>query len=425
VDEYGNNLASNSLVGINNVFEFEQMPFTISGFSAVPGIPYPNYDLVRHYLLNVVEIQYLLADNRSVTNIMLDTMRTSESALEAACLLSSLHRRFLNIDSPSVEGESLHHSSRALTSLSSKSQLTEGDAMAGLHIVSWVLFRGGRGRWQEFLKVACRYSDSVLGHPQYNGPEDALLRCSVSTRFIIKTSLWFDVLAAATRVEVPYFLEVYRALFDPNSASIASMEGASSSSIPDELSMLSIMGCENHIVWALAEISNLACWKDIQKRNGALSMPELVRRGEKIERHLNRPSQGPHDSDVARILTSEVFRASARVYLHSVLSGDYPSCNEIAEGVQDTIRCLEKVPKDRNRKVVRSVVFSICICGCLTDIGWQRDFFLELLQEQYESVGNCGQVEKLIRRVWKARENGNYESVTWRDVMRQTQMLLV
>jgi hypothetical protein len=57
VDEYGNNLASNSLVGINNVFEFEQMPFTISGFSAVPGIPYPNYDLVRHYLLNVVEIQ--------------------------------------------------------------------------------------------------------------------------------------------------------------------------------------------------------------------------------------------------------------------------------------------------------------------------------------------------------------------------------
>jgi hypothetical protein len=154
-------------------------------------------------------------------------------------------------------------------------------------------------------------------------------------------------------------------------------------------------------------------------------MPELVRRGEKIERHLNRPSQGPHDSDVARILTSEVFRASARVYLHSVLSGDYPSCNEIAEGVQDTIRCLEKVPKDRNRKVVRSVVFSICICGCLTDIGWQRDFFLELLRGQHESVGNCVQVERLIRRVWKARENGNYESVTWRDVMRHTQMLLV
>jgi hypothetical protein len=187
---------------------------------------------------------------------MLETMQNSESALEAACLLSSLHRRFLNIDSPSVEAESLHHSSRALTSLVSKSQLTEGDAMAGLHIVSWVLFRGGRGQWQDFLNVACRYSDSVLGHPQYGGPEDALLRCSPSTRFIIKTSLWFDVLAAATRVEVPYFLKVYRTLFDPNSASIASMEGASSSSIPDELSMLSIMGCENHIVWALAEISN-------------------------------------------------------------------------------------------------------------------------------------------------------------------------
>lgn len=353
---------------------------------------------------------------------MLDTMQNSECALEAVCMLSALHRRALNRGTPSVEVEPLQHNSRALTSLVGKTHLTEGDAMAGLTIVSWVLFRGGTGQWQDFLNVACRYSHGVLWHPEFRGPEDALMRCTESTRFIIKTSLWFDVLAAATRVEVPYFLEVYRTLFDPSSAYIE----CASSSIPDELSMLPVMGCENSIVWALAEISNLACWKEAQKREGALSMPELVRRGERIERHLIHPVRGPHDPDVARTLTSEVFRASARVYLHSVLSGDSPSCKEISDGVQDTIRCLERVPKDRNRKVVRSVVFSICICGCLTDDQWQRDFFLRRLQEQQqETVGNCVQVEKLIRQVWKERENGNFESVTWRDVMRKSQMLLV
>jgi hypothetical protein len=420
MDEYSSNNLNNSLVGINNVFEFEQIPFTISGVSGVPGVPYASYDLVRHYLANVSEIQYLLVNSQSVNSIMLDTIRNSDSALQAMCLLASLHRHVLNKGSQNGEPVAHQHDSRALASLKAKAHLTEGDAMAGLHIVSWVLFGGGRGEWQDFLHVACRYSDGVLWHPQYRGPEEALLQCSPSTRFIIKTSLWFDVLAAATRVEVPYFIDVYRALFDPNTAFI---EG---SSIPDELSMLPIMGCENHIVWALAEISNLACWKDIQKRHGALSMPELVRRGEKIERHLHRSRQGSYDPDGTPFLTSEVFRASARVYLHSVLSGDYPSCNEIADGVQDTIKCLQAVPKAQNRKVVRSVVFSICICGCLTDVPWQREFFLQRLQEQQpESVGNCSEVEKLIQQVWKERANGNYETVTWRDVMRKTQMLLV
>lgn len=353
---------------------------------------------------------------------MFETMHNSECVLEAVCLLSSLHRHALNKGTPNVEVEPLHQNSRALTSLLGKPHLTAGDAMACLTVVSWVLFRGGTGQWQDFLAVACRYSESVLHHPDFRGPEDALMQCSESTRFIIKTSLWFDVLAAATRVEVPYFLEVYRKLFDPSTAYIDS----ASSSVPEELSMMSVMGCENTIVWALAEISNLACWKDLQKHNGALSMPELVKRGERIERHLTHPVREPNDPDVARTLTSEIFRASARVYLHSVLSGDYPSCNEIADGVRDTIRCLQQVPKDRNRKVVRSVVFSICICGCLTDDAWERDFFLRRLQEQQkETVGNCIQVEKLIRQVWKERENGNYESVTWRDVMRKSQMLLV
>jgi len=235
--------------------------------------------------------------------------------------------------------------------------------------------------------------------------------------------MWFDVLASATRVEIPYFLEVYRGLFDPNSAYIDDSSG------PEELSMLPIMGCENRIVWALAEISNLACWKDLQKKRGALSMPELVKRGTKIERHIMPPSTPPvcySKLEETRMLTSQVFRASARVYLHSVLSGDYPSCKEIAEGVSDTIDWLKRVPDRDSRPVVRSVVFSICICGCLTDDPWQRNFLLQRLEMQkFESVGNCAEVKGLIQDVWRSRATSNYESVTWRDVMRKSEMLLV
>jgi len=273
------------------------------------------------------------------------------------------------------------------------------------------------------LQVACRYSDSILWHPEYQGPQDALMRCSETTRFIIKTSMWFDVLAAATRMDIPYFLEVYRSLFDPDGAYIHGSSG------PEELSMLPIMGCENYIVWALAEISNLACWKDLQKKRGALSMPELVKRGTKIEKYIMPPVTPPvfySDLEQKRILASQVFRASARVYLHSVLSGDYPSCKEIADGVADTIDWLKQVPESGIRSVVRSVVFSICICGCLTDIPWQRAFLLKHLEmQQFESVGNCAEVKNLIQEVWRNREASNYESITWRDVLRKTQMLLV
>jgi len=296
-----------------------------------------------------------------------------------------------------------------------------------LHIISWVLFRGGRGHWQECLSIATKFSERVLWQPSYAGPQDALLRCSPPTRFIVKTSMWFDVLASATRVETPRFLEVFRDLFDPNKAHIT---GASLDNVPDELSMLPIMGCENHIVWALAEISNLACWKEYQINSGALSTVELLRRGQLIEHFIKEP-RAPHlypadKLQQARILTSEVFRASARVYLHSVISGDHPYCKEIKEAVAETIECLRRVPASGTRSVVRSVVFGICICGCLTNDPHQRHFLLEKLDsQQAESVGNCAEVKELMTQVWRNRDSASNSSVTWRDVMRRTEMLLV
>jgi hypothetical protein len=252
--------------------------------------------------------------------------------------------------------------------------------------------------------------------------------------------VWFDVLASVTQMRVPKFLEVYRTVFGPK-------QGAYIESAPcAALSMIPVMGCENHIVLAIAEISELSSWKEMQTRTGCLSMPKLVQRGMEIEqKYLQRNSNGafppdhyltpPTSSSYAeseareiyqkRNLTNDIFRASARVYLHTVLSGDYPSSPEISSAVTETIEYLKRVPQANNaalsRAVVRSVVFGICICGCLTDQPSQQAFLRELLgQQEVEVVGNVMAVRRLMEDVWRRRataEGKKTWTVNWREVM--------
>jgi len=209
------------------------------------------------------------------------------------------------------------------------------------------------------------------------------------------------------------------------------------------LSMLPIMGCENHIVLAIAEISTLFRWKQSQATQGTLSIPRLVEKGLDIEgKYLQQtspmfesdpyltglPSNAYSDLEAQEVyqrrrLTNDIFRASARVFLHTVLSGDHPSSPEICAAVTETIDCLRRVPQANSialsRSVVRSVVFGICICGCLTDQPTQQAFLRQLLEQQeVEFVGNVLAVRRLMEEVWTRRAAGNKGSpVNWREVM--------
>ncbi|KAG2074329.1 hypothetical protein BDR04DRAFT_1229533 [Suillus decipiens] len=256
-----------------------------------------------------------------------------------------------------------------------------------------------------------------VDHGVYTHPTDSM-------RFIIKTSMWFDVLASATLIRRPKFLQVIRSLYGTTTAAVNDRE--------PELSMIGVMGCENRIVLALAEIADLAYWKDECVRAGRLSVSKLVRRGQEIEtilKSINDPErlQGlDTEKSWRRRLTSDVFRASALVYLHSVISGNHPRCPEIMSNIAKTVKCLRRAEDvSTARHVVRSVVFSICICGCLTDVPQYRNYFIQrLLEQQTETaVGNCSGVAQLMRQVWSSRERG--EPVDWRVVMQHSQMLLV
>ncbi|KAF8843692.1 hypothetical protein BDN67DRAFT_923411 [Paxillus ammoniavirescens] len=385
--------------------------------------------LLDYYMKHVLRMQYLHASD-SLDSVIWKLIHTSDTAREAACLLSDLHRKSTQHERLGrIEQEDVESLGR-MQMLPLKNPLTEGDALAGLCIVSYFLFSGGKGQWQTFLDAACEFSLSILNDPRCGSPHTVLLRCTESLRFIIKTSIWFDVLASVTLLRKPKFLSIIQDLFAPP---VAFFDDEPTLPMMKEHSMMSVMGCENHIVLALAEIASLANWKDQHIRAGNLSVPELVKRGQKIEVVLKKPSS--YESDISmdhvekqrarqRRLTSEVFRASAHVYLHSVISGDFPQCPDIIEAVDKTVECLKAAGEGQTgRAVVRSVVFSICICGCLTENAEHRRYFMKRLQEQQTvTIGNSQQTLLLIQEVWRRRRG---ESVDWRQVMREAEMLLV
>ncbi|KAF8589457.1 hypothetical protein K439DRAFT_1645074 [Ramaria rubella] len=398
--------------------------------------PFPYVDdmqdstYLRHYMQHVLKIQYLLADRSSIERFIFQFAQTSASARSAMCLLSAVHlQRMRHIEYPGYrepEGDTAEMNRiflRTRTLLQKTRQVTEGDAMAGLHVVSCFLFTGGQGPWHRYLYIAMYWVESIFKDTRYDGPWDAYRHCTESQQFIIRTTMWFDVWSAITRRTPPCFQEIYRQLFGEQHGYPGTPLGG--------VDMLSVMGCTNETVLAMSETASLAHWKDTHTREGDLSVPMLSERGRNIEtQYLSREhdailgSTHGNSLDVRRRLAANVFRASARVYLHSVLSGCRPNVKEIAFGVDETVNILKRVPSSEgaSRSVVRSVVLSIALCGCMTDDAGHREFLssclVSLAGQEVEVLGNCTQAKKLMERVWEKRDGGD-PAVDWRDVIHE------
>lgn len=456
--------------------------------TVVPYIPSHQSGLVKHYLDHVLRRQYLLADSSSIAAFIIRTVQQNPAVCDAVCLLASLHQESLrrgNLslaqsnalalalhEEPSMDSNKAYK--RICESLQSSTQgnYTEEEAMAGLFVVSAFLFRGGHGAWQYFLAVATEWVWKVLNTGA--DPAETILRCSDSQQFVIKTTFWFDILASTTRLQPPRFIQFYRKLWSSSERG-AYIEGTTTTNpsggagsattssghnhhhhTSSPLSMINVMGCDNSTALAIAETSVLACWKVAHERQGRLSIPDLVDRGRKIEKDCLLTSAAPSSSMQQvqvpppggvyypaggggipdellekRRLTANIFRATARVYLHSVISGEHPGCPEIREGVRETIDCLRRVPAGGvgggsgigsdgasvARSVLRSVVFGICLCGCLADDPKDREFLIRRLnaEEQAEGVGNCTSACLVMQEVWRRRapctgNNGNNNS---------------
>lgn len=221
---------------------------------------------LSHYMRHVLRIQYLLADP-SIENFIFRFAQTSPTASSAMCLLSAVHQqRMRSIEFPRGSGlcdtaEMDHLFRQTRSMLRGRDTYTEGDAMAGLHVVSCFLFTGGHGPWNYFLHVAICWVESVLLDTRYHGPLDAYTHCTESKQFIIRTTMWFDVWSAVTKRTQPRFRKIYRELFDGEHGYSTAQAG--------KVDMLPVMGCTNETVLAMSETASLAYWKDEHMKQSA------------------------------------------------------------------------------------------------------------------------------------------------------------
>ncbi|KAF9260105.1 hypothetical protein L218DRAFT_620215 [Marasmius fiardii PR-910] len=202
----------------------------------------------------------------------------------------------------------------------------------------------------------------------------------------------------------------------------------------------SLSGCPDEAWLAIVEVSVLAFWKVTEERKGSLSVRELVRRGDDIERRLRstairsresfqteRPlSQNLSLEDVkvtssVHQLVTALFRETALLYLHSMTS---PSLGayEITTSVDIIVELLRQIPSG----IDRTLVFPICLVGCMTDDPNHRAFLKWRLQAQDETIGNILNVKFLIEQIWQRRRDSTAH-VDWRELLspRSLNLLLI
>ncbi|KAJ7168478.1 fungal-specific transcription factor domain-containing protein [Mycena filopes] len=421
----------------DTILEDEVTPTTT--YSLYLGPATVSDDLVTYYLGGVMNLQYLLADSASIRNIMFPSVTTPGPSRDAARLLAAIHYQRTAYCSETFralqdQGTKDHYDE--VLKVLKNPQRTEGDALAAISVISSFLFDGGIGDWEKWLPVSYDYVRSIFGA---SDPRDTLQTCPETTRFIIKAAIWFDVLAAITTQRAPRFLGFVRKLYSPK----ASMVYDPALPPSPELSMMSVMGCENHIVWVLAEASALALWKRDQLARGRLSIPDLVARASDLEAYLTSPSVLPPSSaataysdaagpdiDVARTLASNIFRTATRVYLRSIVSGDFPHVPEISEAIDETMgyvrRAAAATAPNTSKVVVRSTVFAFFICGALTDNPHLRQEVSDTLKLPGSTVGNSARIRALLDGIWAGRSRNALDMpVRWRDVLQDANMLLV
>jgi C6 transcription factor Pro1 len=171
---------------------------------------------------------------------------------------------------------------------------------------------------------------------------------------------WLDIFSSLTLMRPPKFLALYRRLLTGGGGNGVRGSGAGYWVGPDlnddsgfDLRMESLSGCPDDVMLAIAEVSALAHWKDAEICNRSLSIRELVRRGDEIERQLRQRSVDPvsftevdpvplhpnlapvhlnetghaaltYIDENIRRLAANIFREAVILYLHTVISDNYP-----------------------------------------------------------------------------------------------------
>lgn len=250
--------------------------------------------------------------------------------------------------------------------------------------------------------------------------------------------------------ERPLLLDIVKLLFKPRQSRVGELPPAAANRGNSELndgkaSMMSLMGCQNKVIWALVEISALMVWKKEQKDQGHLSVKNLVSHATEVEQELEVKHYNTvkilddFNCDVvtySRYLTSHIFHASTILYLHTVVLGGYPHVPSVKLAAQEVIcwichipmRPQTEVDKRIHKLVIRSTVFAFYITGAMTDNMKIQKLVLEyLLGEAGKTIGTIGTTASLLNDIWaeRGKSMGTRAEVLWCEKLDRNQSLIL
>ncbi|OSC98256.1 hypothetical protein PYCCODRAFT_1439438 [Trametes coccinea BRFM310] len=446
------------------------------GFLAAPAIPMsvPTTPSIRmeeyiaYYFKHVRELQFVFF-GEALANILypLAQDHTGPVALSLCALAALHHARAKMARSPEIPAEdpdSEHAPSRqfydrALYRLlqapqsNGTGQYSDSDAVAAIQLVSYSVLGGGTMDWTTPLDFACEWLAQTGIYNEEN-PKLTLLGMSPAGRFAAKATMYIDVLSSITLKQPPRFLSLYKRLFGGGAGFWANTASPRTGGQHAELRMDALTGCPDEALLAIAEISALAHWKASELQSGSLSVRELIRRGDMIEKELHertrrvRPcspdendngfqtglgggaggldmgvapaglpmamglSQGQPGMagasrspripvDNTRETIADMFRETAMLYLHTVLSDSSPGVPEIISSVEQMMRLLNELTPS---VYDRAVLLPLFLAGAMTSNQMMREVVKHRFFMQDATMGNVLLAQTVMESVWMQRE---------------------
>ncbi|KZP31796.1 hypothetical protein FIBSPDRAFT_775867 [Athelia psychrophila] len=414
---------------------------------------------VLYYFEHVRQMQFAFAGSNLVTNTMYSIIleEPQGAVTSAVCALAALHHSRMQVatfadHSPGQSMSQYFYNeswNRLQASKSALGHYTESDAIASLHLLSYSLLSRGTTDWRYVLDVSCEWLGQT-GILTEDDPKFAISNMTQSMQFILKWTMWLDIVSSMTLMRPPRFLVLYRRLFSSASSGTDFWTGPSQEDTP-ELRMESLTGCPDDVMLALAEVSALAYWKTQEQQNGRLSVRELIRRGDVIELQLRSHTEPESFAEVdqalihpslvsdfaamsaslegataapseeTRRVVATIFRETVSLYLQTVLSDSIPGVPEITASVETIIKLFGRLPQS---ELDRSLIFPLCVTGCLTDNRARRDVIKRRLQGQDENLGNLMQARALMEAVWRRRDVSG-GAVDWREILHNENLNLL
>ena len=253
--------------------------------------------------------------------------------------------------------------------------------------------------------------------------------------FFTSVSSWFDILSHATTGMDPQILH----------ACLEEKAGF--------INLEMVTGCENAVILAISETTNLKQWKGTSQKDGRFSVKDFNCRASEIERtFLNALKECSwaikRSAEAVSSTTNEqsnqliaaeavcgrpqtaavtrIFACAALVYLNVVVCGPLPDHPKIHESVSQVISALKEL---ENRSALGMLAWPLCIAGSIAS-GWQVEYFRCLFMDLRDvsdlKLGNLERSFSIVEECWRLRRDP-MESPDWQRAMesRHTQILLI